>query len=60
MTARAGDAAPSGPPAVVRESLQGMYAGIKLRFAAFAADVGVSAGVFPSHPGRHLVRGQGC
>ena len=45
MTARAGDATPSAPPAVIRESLQGKYAGFASRFAAFAADVGVSAGV---------------
>jgi len=46
MTARAGDAPPSGPPAVVRESLQGKYAGFASRFTAFAVDVGVSLGVF--------------
>ena len=45
MTARAGDTRPSGPPAVIRESLQGKYARFASRFAAFAADVGVSAGV---------------
>ena len=33
-------------PAVIRESLQGKYAGFASRFAAFAADVGVSAGAF--------------
>jgi len=32
-------------PAVIRESLQGKYARFASRFAAFAADVGVSAGV---------------
>ena len=46
MTARAGDTPPSGAPAVIRESRQGKYAGFASRFAAFAADVGVSAGVF--------------
>ena len=46
MTARAGDATPSGPPVVIRESLQGKYAGFASRFAAFAVDVGVSLGVF--------------
>jgi uncharacterized RDD family membrane protein YckC len=46
MTARAGDASPSGPPIVIRESLQGKYAGFASRFAAFAADVGISVGVF--------------
>ena len=46
MTARAGDAPPSGPPVVIRESLQGKYAGFASRFAAFAADMGVSVGVF--------------
>ena len=46
MTARAGGAPPSGPPAVIRESLQGKYAGFASRFAAFAADAGVSLGVF--------------
>jgi uncharacterized RDD family membrane protein YckC len=46
MTARAGDAPPAGPPAVIRESLQGKYAGFASRFAAFAVDVAVSLGVF--------------
>jgi uncharacterized RDD family membrane protein YckC len=46
MTTRAGDALPSGPPAVIRENLQGKYAGFASRFAAFAADVGISVGVF--------------
>ena len=46
MTARAGDAAPSGPPAVIRESLQGKYSGFASRFTAFAVDMGVSLGVF--------------
>ena len=46
MTARAGDATPSGPPAVTRESLQGHYAGFASRFAAFVVDMGVSLGVF--------------
>ena len=46
MTARAGDAPPSGTPIIIRESLQGKYAGFASRFAAFAADAGVSVGVF--------------
>ena len=46
MTARAGDAMPSGAPVVIRESLQGKYAGFASRFTAFAVDVGVSLGVF--------------
>ena len=46
MTARAGDTPPSGAPAVIRESLQGKYASFASRFAAFAADVGASTGVF--------------
>ena len=33
-------------PAVIRESLQGKYAGFASRFAASAADVGVSTGAF--------------
>jgi uncharacterized RDD family membrane protein YckC len=45
MTARAGDALSSGPP-VIRQSLQGKYAGFASRFTAFAVDVGVSLGVF--------------
>ena len=46
MTARAGDAPPSGPPAVVQENLQGKYSGFASRFTAFAVDVGVSVGVY--------------
>ena len=46
MAAPAGDVSPSRPPAVIRESLQGKYAGFASRFAAFAADAGVSLGVF--------------
>jgi len=47
MTAHAaGDATPSGPPIVARESLQGKYSGFASRFVAFAIDVGVSIGVF--------------
>ncbi len=46
MTARAGDAPPSGPPVIARESLQGKYAGFASRFTAFAVDVGISLGVF--------------
>jgi len=39
MTARAGEARPSRPPAAARESLQGHYAGFASRFLAFAVDV---------------------
>jgi uncharacterized RDD family membrane protein YckC len=46
MTARAGDAPSSGPPAAIQESLQGKYAGFASRFTAFAVDVGISVGVF--------------
>jgi uncharacterized RDD family membrane protein YckC len=46
MTAHGGDAAPSGPPAVIRASLQGKYSGFASRFVAFAVDIGVSVGVF--------------
>ena len=46
MTAGAGDAPPAGAPAVIRESLQGKYAGFASRFTAFAVDVGISLGVF--------------
>ncbi len=46
MTARAGDATSSAPPAIIRESLQGMCAGFASRFAAFAVDIGFSVGVF--------------
>lgn len=45
MTARAGDATSSGP-LVIRQSLQGKYAGFASRFTAFAVDMGVSLGVF--------------
>ena len=45
MTAGAGAAPPSRPP-VIRESLQGRYAGFASRFTAFAVDVAVSVGVF--------------
>jgi uncharacterized RDD family membrane protein YckC len=46
MTARVGDAPPSGPPVIARENLQGKYAGFASRFTAFAVDVGISLGVF--------------
>ena len=46
MTAPTGEAAAAGPPAVIRASLQGKYAGFASRFTAFAIDVGVSLGVF--------------
>jgi len=45
MTSPAADAPPSGPP-VIRDSLQGKYAGFASRFTAFAVDIGVSLGVF--------------
>ncbi len=46
MTEHADDAAPSGPPVIIRESLQGRYSGFASRLVAFAVDVGVSLGVF--------------
>ena len=46
MTARAGDATPTGAPIVILKSLQGRYSGFASRFVAFAVDVGVSLGVF--------------
>jgi uncharacterized RDD family membrane protein YckC len=46
ITAPAGDARPSGPPVIIRESLQGKCSGFASRFTAFAVDVGVSLGVF--------------
>jgi uncharacterized RDD family membrane protein YckC len=46
MTAGGGNASAFGPSDMVRESLRGRYAGFASRSAAFAADVGVSAGVF--------------
>ena len=46
MTARGGDAAPSGPPVVIQEGLQGKCAGFASRLTAFAVDVGISLGVF--------------
>jgi len=46
MTARAGDAPPSGAPVVIREGLQGKYAGFASRFTAFAVDIGVSISLF--------------
>ena len=46
MTARAGDAPPSGAPVIARENLQGKYAGFASRFTAFAVDVGLSLGLF--------------
>ena len=46
MTARACDATSSAPPAIIRESLQGMCAGFASCFAAFAVDIGFSVGVF--------------
>jgi len=45
MTARGGEATPSGPP-VIQENLQGKYSGFASRFTAFAVDVGLSLGVF--------------
>jgi uncharacterized RDD family membrane protein YckC len=46
MTARTGDAPASAHPAVIRQSLQGKYAGFASRFIAFAVDMGVSLGVY--------------
>ena len=46
MTEGGGEATPSGPPVIIRESLQGRYSGFASRFVAFAVDVGVSLGVF--------------
>jgi len=46
VTARAGDAMPSGPPVVIRQSLQGKYSGFASRFVAFAVDIGIGLGVF--------------
>jgi len=46
MTARAGGAPPSGRQVIIRESLQGKYAGFASRFAAFAADVAVTLALF--------------
>ena len=46
MTAHAGDAPPAGSPVIIRESLQGKYAGFASRFAAFATDVAISVGLF--------------
>ena len=46
MTARTGGAPPAGPPVTAQESLQGKYAGFASRFTAFAADVGISLGVY--------------
>ena len=46
MTARTGEATPSGHPVIIRASLQGKYSGFASRFAAFAVDIGISLGVF--------------
>jgi uncharacterized RDD family membrane protein YckC len=46
MTARAGAATPSRPPAAARESLQGHYAGFASRFASFVVDLVVFTGIF--------------
>jgi uncharacterized RDD family membrane protein YckC len=46
MTARTGGALPAGRPVIIRESLQGKYAGFASRFAAFAADVAVTLALF--------------
>ena len=46
MSARAGDATPSGAPVIIRPSLQGKYSGFASRFVAFAVDVGIGLGVF--------------
>jgi uncharacterized RDD family membrane protein YckC len=46
MTEGGGEATPSGPPVIIRASLQGKYSGFASRFVAFAVDVGISLGVF--------------
>jgi uncharacterized RDD family membrane protein YckC len=46
MTAQVGGATPGSTPAVARVGLQGRYAGLASRFAAFALDEGVITGVF--------------
>ena len=46
MAERGGDAMPVKPPAAARDSLQGHYAGIASRFAAFVVDVVVLTGIF--------------
>src|SRR5690349_19037795 len=46
MTARTGGAPPSGRPIIIRESLQGKYAGFASRFAAFAVDMAVTLALF--------------
>jgi uncharacterized RDD family membrane protein YckC len=46
MTARAGEATPSRPPAAAQESLQGHYAGFASRFGAFVVDVVILTGIF--------------
>jgi uncharacterized RDD family membrane protein YckC len=46
VTARAGGALPSGRPIIIRESLQGKYAGFASRFAAFAVDMAVTLALF--------------
>lgn len=46
MTARPGGDPPSGRLVIIRESLQGKYAGFASRFVAFAVDVAVSVGAF--------------
>lgn len=46
MTARTGGSMPASAPAVARESLQGRYAGLASRFAAFVVDLVVLTGIF--------------
>ena len=46
MTARPGGALPSERPVIIRESLQGKYAGFASRFAAFAVDMAVTLALF--------------
>ena len=60
MTARAGDAAPSGPPAVIRESLQGQVRRFRVAVYRLRRGHGGQSRRVPARPGRHLVRGQGA
>jgi uncharacterized RDD family membrane protein YckC len=46
MTAHAGGVRPFEPPAAARESLQGHYAGIASRFAAFVVDAVVLTAIY--------------
>ena len=46
MSVRPGEPSVAGGPAATRDSLQGPYAGVASRFAAYAVDAGTSTGVF--------------